>query len=200
MEIEKGLCRCGCGGKAPIARQSRSKRGNIKGESMQFIAKHQPKGKYNPNWKGGRTTVGKGYIMIYLPNHPRASQWGYVPEAVLVAEKILSKHLPLSAVIHHVNGKTAESQPGNIVICQDKAYHQLLHLRQRAYEACGHASWRRCYFCKKWDDPINMYEHRGKGPTIHRKCGALQAKQRRIAYRQKEVINVKINNIVSPHL
>lgn len=69
----------------------------------------------------------------------------------------MGKPLPVGAEVHHVNGNKAESRGGNLVICQDTAYHHLLERRTRAYRASGHTHYRRCTFCKKWDDPALMY-------------------------------------------
>lgn len=49
-----------------------------------------------------------------------------------VAERALGKPLPAGAEIHHVNGDPKDNRPANLVICQDAAYHDLLHARARA--------------------------------------------------------------------
>ena len=84
-------------------------------------------------------------------------------EHVLVAEKALGKPLPLGAIVHHVDGDGANNAHSNLVVCPDQGYHQLLHLRQRALAACGHADWVKCQFCKGWDDPGQMYTYVPKG-------------------------------------
>ena len=38
-----GLCLCGCGGSAPLAKQSESRRGNVRGLPIRFIQGHQHK-------------------------------------------------------------------------------------------------------------------------------------------------------------
>jgi hypothetical protein len=81
---------------------------------------------------------------------------GYVRKATLVAEKVLKKLLPMGAVIHHANGNRQDNQNGNLVICQNDAYHNFLHVRKRAFESSGFAHYRKCRHCKKYDDPKNM--------------------------------------------
>lgn len=157
------LCECGCGRKAPIAKQTNKKIGHIKGQPVRFIRGHV-------KYRGGRSVHQKGYLMIKKLGHPRADNRGYVFEHILLAEKILGKSLPQSACLHHLNGNPADNRPKNLVICQDNAYHKLLHQRTRAWQECGHANWRKCTICQQWDDPKNLYiSPKNKNP-LHRNC------------------------------
>ncbi|SRR5258706_4115367 len=88
---------------------------------------------------------------------------------VWIAEEALGKPLPKGAVVHHADGNPSNNDPRNLVVCPDNAYHQLIHKRQRAYEACGHADWLWCVYCKKHDDPNNIETDRF-GHTYHHKC------------------------------
>ena len=104
-------------------------------------------GSRNPNWKGGRRVDALGYVRVWTSTKVD------VFEHIICAEKALGKPLPMGAEVHHHNG-TRDSGP--LVVCQDKAYHNFLHRRMRAYKACGHANWRKCWICKEYDDPINL--------------------------------------------
>jgi hypothetical protein len=110
---------------------------------------------------------------LLLHDHNRADCYGYVSEHILIAEKAIGKSLPDKAVVHHVD-KNRSNNNRNLVICEDNAYHQLLHQRQKAYEHCGNPKWRRCTYCKKWDDPQNMYTISSQ--AYHRQC----ARERRL--------------------
>lgn len=92
-------------------------------------------------------------------------------EHVEVAERALGKPLPKGAIVHHVNGVKTDNCPENLVVCQDQAYHKLLHQRMRARDACGNPNWRCCKWCKKWDDPANGMAVTSKD-AIHRACHA----------------------------
>lgn len=155
-EIAPGYCQCGCGAETWVADRSNKSRGWIKGQPIKFIRGHNlRKGESCAFWKGGRIDH-RGYVMILSPSHPRAGKNGYVAEQYLVVEKILGRFLPLTAIVHHDNKKKADNRPSNLVVCQDQIYHNLLHQRIRSLEACGHANWRKCHYCKQYDDPKNL--------------------------------------------
>ena len=78
-----------------------------------------------------------GYIIKYAPEHSRSNKTGYVFEHILIAERILGKRLPEGAVIHHPFGKKYNNK--TFVVCEDQGYHLFIHMRERAYMACGHA-------------------------------------------------------------
>ena len=161
-EIPLGFCQCGCGGKTGIAWSTNPQCGAVRGQPNKFIHGHN-----RANYKGGRTINAQGYMMLRTPGHPKAHN-GYVREHVLMAEKALGKPLPPGAKIHHVNGKEADNTRGNHVICQDAAYHKLLHQRTRAYKGCGHANWRKCKYCKNYDSPENLTIN--DGSIHHKEC------------------------------
>lgn len=89
----------------------------------------------NGNWRGGRRNT-KGYVSVLMPDHPRATR-GYVLEHLLVAERALGHALPERAVVHHVNDVRHENGDDNLVICEDQAYHMLIHARRRIVRLGG---------------------------------------------------------------
>ena len=112
-----------------------------------------------------------------MPEHPRTHKNGYVFEHILMAEQALGKPLPKGAEIHHHGARDNNSQ---IVICQDHAYHMLLHRRMRALKACDHANWRKCAFCKQHDKPENLYISPNDGLVFHRTCHNKYELKRRV--------------------
>lgn len=97
-------------------------------------------------------------------------------EHLAVAAKALGKPLPPRAVVHHADGNPLNNEPTNLVICPNQAYHVLLHRRDDALSACGHADWRMCKRCKEHDAPQNLYIN---GQTIyHKSCQRLYDRNR----------------------
>ena len=80
-------------------------------------------------------------------------------EHVLIAERAIGRPLPLDAIVHHVDGDGKNNEHSNLVVCPSQTYHQLLHLRQRALDACGNANWIKCQFCKEWGPKESMYTY-----------------------------------------
>lgn len=106
-----------------------------------------------------------------------------------VVERILEHPLPPKAEVHHRDGNGKNNDPNNLVVCEDRAYHRLLHLREEAYRATGNPNARRCMFCSKWGDPTQpdsdlIVRHRkavkesGVGHALHRSCEAKYANRR----------------------
>lgn len=111
-------------------------------------------GKDSPSWKGGKYINDSGYLMVANNSHPRKQSNGYVREHILVAERALGKSLPHGVQIHHY-GDTFDN--GKMILCQNQEYHYLIHTRTKALKECGYAKWRKCKFCKEYDDPVNLH-------------------------------------------
>ncbi|HPK46054.1 MAG TPA: HNH endonuclease [Spirochaetota bacterium] len=117
-------------------------------------------------WAKGHSTIKKegcsyaGYIFQHTTSHPRkAKKKNNIGQHILIAERALGKYLPRKAIVHHVDGNGYNNKNDNLVICENRSYHQLLHARKRAYEAIGDVHQRPCGFCKKYS-PISELSYR----------------------------------------
>lgn len=177
------LCRCGCGGLAPIAKKNDRANGLVKGAVLPFIQRHHLRNltrEKTSNWKGGKFKF-RGYVMVLSPGHPRARKNGYAFEHILMAERALRRPLPEKAVVHHHDEIRDHNVPGNLVICEDAKYHQALHQRMRAMKACGNPNARACRYCGRYDrqEEISIYTYKnGWISGQHRACHAARQLRR----------------------
>lgn len=68
----------------------------------------------NANWKGGRTTHKRGYVMVWAPKHPRAARGRYVFEHILVMEESIGRCLIEGETVHHRNGVRSDNRIRNL--------------------------------------------------------------------------------------
>ena len=127
-------------------------------------------GDKNPNWKGGRRINKAGYVDVRCPDHPRANPNGYIPEHILIAEKVLGRHITKFIKVHHVDEDRTNNKNSNLVICTE-SLHRLIHNRMRALKECGHARWIKCPYCQVYGDPIGMVRYDNHhNSRYHEKC------------------------------
>ena len=88
-------------------------------------------GSLNPNWKGGRTVDPRGYVLLKMPEHPRADCRGYVYEHIFVAEQTLGRPILPTEDVHHKDENKGNNHPSNLEVAPSRRHHQALH-RKRA--------------------------------------------------------------------
>jgi hypothetical protein len=85
------------------------------------------KGRRSPNYKGGRTRQGEGYVLIHMPTHPRADRSGYVFEHRLFMERHLGRLLTAEEVVHHRNGRKDDNRFENLEVMASQGDHLAAH-------------------------------------------------------------------------
>lgn len=91
----------------------------------------------NPQWKGGRTTDPRGYVLIKVPDHPAADVRGYVYEHRLVAESHLGRYLEPSEEVHHLNENHGDNRWSNLKVCASRLEHQFHHRKRKDLQMPG---------------------------------------------------------------
>lgn len=88
-------------------------------------------------------------------HHARASVDGRIDEPAAIIEALTGRQIGTEHPIHHVNGDRQDNRPDNFVVCEDTAYHFLLHYRARALRESGNANYVKCEICLAWTPPGN---------------------------------------------
>lgn len=129
----------------------------------QRLIKHGDQNRERPKGRGSLRS--DGYVDMPIENKKKTKQH------IQVAEIILGRPLPSGAVVHHVNEIRSDNSPCNLVICPDRAYHNLIHQRMRALDVCGNADWRKCQFCKRYDAVDRLkFVNNSKSGFYHASC------------------------------
>lgn len=102
-----------------------------------------------------------GYVLVYVPGHPRAhSHTNHVFEHVVIVEAALGHPLPKGAEIHHVDECKSNNARTNLVVCENRTYHNLLHFRQAALRnGIDPDTERKCNSCHKVQ-PLSEFNRR----------------------------------------
>jgi hypothetical protein len=128
-------------------------------------------------WRGGRRIMTTGYAQVRMPDHPRACR-GYVLEHVVVVERAMGRELRAPAEVHHFDENRANNAPENLVVCQDHAYHMLLHRRAEALAMTGDPNAHKCEICHGFGDQADLtVRHRPNGHfrAYHRNCARVRS-------------------------
>lgn len=86
--------------------------------------KGQNLGKNHPLWKGGKYKTKSGYIMSYVPNHPKACN-NRIYEHRLIIEQKLGHYLELNEMVHHINGIRDDNRIENLIVLKKSQHHSL---------------------------------------------------------------------------
>jgi hypothetical protein len=80
----------------------------------------------NPSWRGG-IRMALGYRFLLKPEHPRASDKGYVQEHRLVMEESLGRYLTKKERVHHLNGIKTDNRIDNLQLLSSQGDHISIH-------------------------------------------------------------------------
>jgi hypothetical protein len=89
------------------------------------------RGPGNPNWGGGKSLRGDGYVEIPLSAHPRASSSGRILEHIVVMEGHLQRQLEPGETVHHINGVKNDNRAENLHLFESNSAHTTYHAALR---------------------------------------------------------------------
>ncbi len=138
--IPVGYCQCGCGQRTSITTHTDRRVGAVKGQPRRFVMGHAWQGRPRP---ARRKDIVVRYRKMSL-GHGKQKEWHLVR-----AERAVGHPLPSGAEVHHPDRDTWNAN-ARLVICEDRAYHFLLHRRMRVKAAGGNPNTDAiCGWCKQ---------------------------------------------------
>lgn len=95
---------------------------------------------------------------------------------VIVAERVMGKRLPITAVVHHLNENRRDNSRSNLIVCQDQAYHLFLHARARIFRAGGNPNTDKiCGRCMQVKPKTDFHLAPNKGDGCRCYCKSCQS-------------------------
>lgn len=90
------------------------------------------------NYKGGRIITPSGYIKIWQPHHPSATdKLFYILEHRLVMEKKIGRFLTKDEVVHHIDGNKQNNDISNLQLFSSHSEHMKDHGFNRGIKYWG---------------------------------------------------------------
>lgn len=100
-------------------------------------------------WDKRKTRLSKnGYVLVWIPEHPRSFKQGWYFEHILVAEKMLGRLLEHYESVHHISQNKQDNTWKNLFVCT-REEHDRAHRMQGVSYRKLHPTWtcRTCTIC-----------------------------------------------------
>ena len=120
----------------PVSDQERENRSKVhKGKIISEAQRRQISESNSCNYNGlngyGHTKEqNRGYILAYVPKHPKAHKDGYVMLHTVIMERAIGRYLKPNEVVHHINHDRKDNRIENLLL-MDKKEHCSMHMKER---------------------------------------------------------------------
>lgn len=111
--IIKWKCICVCGNHGLVT-ASDLRRGHSKGCGCIRKLNFEPKNRTKYPRLSRESRLKKGYVLVWEPNHSRATERGYVYEHIVVMSKYLGREVLIGEYVHHKNGVRSDNRIENL--------------------------------------------------------------------------------------
>lgn len=138
----------------------------------------------------------KGYVLLVLHAwHPLAT-YGEIGEHRLVVYHALGhKELPKGTEIHHFDEDPAHNHNTNLVVCQDRNYHILLHVRQRIVDVGGDPNTQKiCSTCKQLLPNSDFYKSIKHHGGLYTSCKTCHNNRKRLKWANNPAFRAQARN------
>jgi hypothetical protein len=127
------LCECGCGNPAPIAKRTRSGRGQIKGQPLRFINGHNSR-LLSSEEQSRRAAFRDADALRWTGQRHNYVKFNNRHMHRVVAEEKLGRKLKKGEIVHHKDGDKWNNHPDNLEV-MTQAEHARIHLHIRWHGA-----------------------------------------------------------------
>ena len=111
--------------------RSAAQKGKIISEAQRKAISEKNSCNYNGLNGYGHTKVHtKGYVLAYVPHHPKAHKDGYVMLHTIIMERSIGRYLQPNEVVHHINHNRQDNRLENLAL-MDKKAHMSMHMKER---------------------------------------------------------------------
>ena len=111
--------------------RSEAMKGKIISEAQRKLISERNSCHYNGlNGYGHTKKHNRGYVMAYVPDHPKAHRDGYLQLHTVVMERHIGRYLTEDEVVHHINHKRDDNRIENLML-MDKHEHRSMHMKER---------------------------------------------------------------------
>lgn len=111
--------------------RSEAQKGKVISEEQRRMISEQNSCNFNGlNGYGHTKNHNGGYVLAYVPKHPKAHTDGYVMLHTVLMERFLGRYLKPNEVVHHINHNRQDNRLENLKL-MDKKEHMRMHMTER---------------------------------------------------------------------